>query len=87
MSCHPEVKNGATVLQRVEYTYYQNVTTPSTDIGTTGDLVQVKVSRDASNDTPGTLSIVRYTQYRYSSGSKLKAVYDHDAIRRPSSAP
>ena len=77
-----EIKNGATVLQRVEYTYYQNVTSPSTDIGTTGDLVQVKVSSDASNDTPGTLSIVRHTQYRYSSGSKLKAVYDHDAVQR-----
>ncbi|MEZ6032023.1 MAG: RHS repeat-associated core domain-containing protein [Planctomycetaceae bacterium] len=77
-----EIKDGTTVLERVEYTYYQNVTTPSTDIGTTGDLVQVKVSRDATNDTPGTLSIVRYTQYRYSAGSKLKTIFDHDAIQR-----
>jgi hypothetical protein len=77
-----EIKDGTTVLERVEYTYYQNVTSPSTDIGTTGDLVQVKVSRDASADTPGTLSIVRYTQYRYSAGSKLKTIFDHDAIQR-----
>ncbi|MEZ6032063.1 MAG: RHS repeat-associated core domain-containing protein [Planctomycetaceae bacterium] len=77
-----EIKDGTTVLEKVEYTYYQNVTSPSTDIGTTGDLVQVKVSRDATADTPGTLSIVRYTQYRYSAGSKLKAVFDHDAIHR-----
>ncbi|MFO0425233.1 MAG: DUF6531 domain-containing protein, partial [Planctomyces sp.] len=77
-----EIKDGTTVLEKAEYTYYQNATTPSTDIGTTGDLVQVKISRDATGDTPGTLSVIRYTQYRYSAGSKLKAVFDHDAIQR-----
>ncbi|WP_339910566.1 RHS repeat-associated core domain-containing protein [Symmachiella dynata] len=77
-----EVKDGATVLQEVEYTYYGDVTSPSTDIGSSGDLVQVKVSRDASDDTPGDLSIVRYTQYRYDSNSRLKAIFDHGDIQR-----
>ncbi len=49
---------------------------------TPGDLIEVQVSQKASGDPPGTLSIVRYTQYRYTSGSKLKAVYEHDAIQR-----
>ena len=78
-----EIKNaGGTVLEKVEYTYYENVTTPSTDIGATADLVQVKVSRQVPGDSAGTFSYVRYTQYRYSTGSKLKAVYDHEAIQR-----
>ncbi|MEX2027082.1 MAG: hypothetical protein WEH44_07270, partial [Pirellulaceae bacterium] len=79
-----EIKNagGTVVLEKVEYTYYENVTSPSTDIGTTGDLVQVKVSRQVPGDSSGTFSYVRYTQYRYSSGSTLKAVYNHDAIQR-----
>ncbi len=70
------------LLQQVDYTYYQGVTSPSTDLGTTNDLVQVKVSKKATNDTAGTLSIVRYTQYRYTSGSRLKAVYEHDDVQR-----
>jgi hypothetical protein len=70
------------VLERVEYTYYQDVTSASTDLGNVGDLVQVKVSKKATADTGTTLSIVRYTQYRYGAGSNLKAVYEHDAIQR-----
>ncbi len=77
-----EIKDGTTVLQRVEYTYYEDVATPSADLGSSGDLVQVKVSRRATKDTGTTLSIVRYTQYRYNTGSQLKAVYAHDAIQR-----
>ncbi|MCA9077796.1 MAG: hypothetical protein KDA93_22405, partial [Planctomycetaceae bacterium] len=75
-----EVKNALSVLiAQVDYTYYGGVTTPSTDLGSSGDLVQVKVSKA---DTSGTLSIVRYTQYRYDANSNLKAVYEHDAIQR-----
>jgi len=72
------------VIEQVNYTYYQDVTSPSTDLGASGDLVQVKVSKQATTDSPGTMSIVRYTQYRYSSASpgNLKAVYENDAIQR-----
>jgi RHS repeat-associated protein len=71
------------LLKQVDYTYYQNVTSPSTDLGTTNDLVQVKVSRKSTTDTGSTLSIVRYIQYRYNgTTSQLKAVYQHDAIQR-----
>ena len=71
------------LLEQVTYTYYQHVTSPSSDLGTSGDLVQVQVSKKATTDTGGTLSIVRYTQYRYSGTShNLKAVYQHDAIQR-----
>jgi RHS repeat-associated protein len=71
------------LLQQVNYTYYQDVTSPSSDLGHAGDLVQVQVSKHATADAPGTLSIVRYTQYRYSGTSgNLKAVYEHDAIQR-----
>src|ERR1700733_975154 len=71
------------LLEQVNYTYKQDVTSPSSDLGTTGDLVQVQVSKKATTDTGSTLSIVRYTQYRYSgTTSNLKAVYEHDAIQR-----
>jgi hypothetical protein len=71
------------VLEQAEYTYYDDVTSPSTDLGGSGDLVQVKVSKRATTDTGSTVSIVRYTQYRYYSPlSNLKAVYEHDAIQR-----
>jgi hypothetical protein len=69
--------SSANVLQRVEYTYYDDVTSPSSDIGVTGELVQVKISKRATTDRGSTVSIVRYTQYRYS--SSVKAVYEHDA--------
>jgi RHS repeat-associated protein len=72
-----------TLLQQANYTYYENVTNPSTNLGTTGDLVQVQVSTKATTDPAGTLSIVRYTQYRYSgTTSNVKAVYENDAIQR-----
>ncbi|HEV8072384.1 MAG TPA: RHS repeat-associated core domain-containing protein [Planctomycetaceae bacterium] len=70
------------LLQQVNYTYYQNVTSPG-NLGHGGDLVQVQVSKKATTDTGSTLSIVRYTQYRYSGSSgNIKAVYEHDAIQR-----
>jgi RHS repeat-associated protein len=70
------------VLQQVNYTYYQSG--DSTDVSqNTNDLVQVQVSQQATGDAPGTMSIVRYTQYRYfGTTSNLKAVYQHDAIQR-----
>lgn len=84
-----EVKNGSsTVIQKVEYTYYGNVTSPSSDIGSAGDLVQIKVSRLASDRTNWT---VRYTQYRYHTGTtgtrdgsthQVKMVLESDAIER-----
>ncbi len=78
-----EVKNASSVLiQQADYTYYDDVTTPSTDLGSSGDLVQVKMSSRTTADTAGTLSIVRYTQYRYDAASRLKAVYEHDALQR-----
>src|SRR5207244_309786 len=71
-------------------TYYGNVTGPSTDLGSTGDLVQVKTSRLASDNT---LSVTRYTQYRYFKSSdsdgrqhQLKMVLEPDAVQRITSA-
>ena len=72
-----------TLLKQINYTYYQNVTSPSTDIGSGNDLVQVQVSTRATTDTGTTLSIVRYTQYRYTSTSQLTAVFNNDAIQLP----
>jgi len=84
-----EVLNGSSaVIQKAEYTYYGNVTSPASDLGTTNTLVQVKVSKLASDGTTWT---VRYTQYRYYAatsgvrdGSKyqLKMVLESDAIER-----
>lgn len=82
--------DGTNADQKVEYTYYDEVTSPSTDIGSTGDLVQVKASRLASDGTSWT---ERYTQYRYyrdtdSDGKahQLKAVLESDAIQRVNDA-
>lgn len=71
------VKEGTELLEEVEYTYRHYVSGASTDIGTTGDLVQVKNSiRDsASNWTHS------YTQYRYDNSSRLKGVYHNTAIQ------
>jgi YD repeat-containing protein len=70
-------------LEQVNYTYYQNVSSPSSSIGSSNDLVQVQVSKHATTDPAGTMSIVRYTQYRYNgTTSQLKAVYNNDAIQR-----
>jgi RHS repeat-associated protein len=81
---HVQLKDASgNLLEQVNYTYYQDVTSPSTDLGHSGDLVQVQVSKKATTDTGSTLSIVRYTQYRYSGTSgNLKAVYQHDSIQR-----
>ncbi len=74
----------ANLLAQIDYTFYQDVTGGvSTDLGGTDNLVQVKVSRKATKDASGTLSIVRYTQYRYTSDRRyVKAIYEHDAIMR-----
>jgi hypothetical protein len=79
-----QVKDASSTVQaQVNYTYYQDVSGASTDLGTTNDLVQVSVSTRATTDTGSTLSIVRYTQYRYNgTTSNLKAVYENDAIQR-----
>lgn len=82
-----EIKNGAsTVLSDVEYTYYDDVSSPSSDIGSSGDLVQVRTRR---RDSANSAWITRYTQYRYytnaSSDGKehqLKCVIESDAIQR-----
>ena len=90
-----------TLLMRAVYTYWDDVddahpTEDLTDLGHTGCLVQVKVSRRASNDTGTNLSIERYTQYRYYlnnfdlgeagradyGAGALKAVFDHDAVQQ-----
>lgn len=82
-------------IARVDYKYYQDVSGGvSADLGAADDLVQVKVSQRATKDTGSTLSIVRYTQYRYfylskptgGYSSNLKAVYEHDAIQRAMAA-
>ncbi len=86
-----EIKNASsTVIAKVEYTYYGNVTNPSTDLGSDGDLVQVKVSR---RDSASTGWIVRTMQYRYYNSSsidgkphQLKAVLEPDAVLRITSA-
>ncbi len=76
-----EVKNtSAVVIAQVEYTYYDDVTSPSTDLGSSGDLVQVKVSQDASVGSPGNLLIKRDTQYRYDSNSSITAIFDNDSL-------
>jgi hypothetical protein len=78
-----------TTIAKVEYTY--RLTTGNDDLGSSGDLTQVKVSHKASFDYSGSsFSIVRFTQYRYypSGGTsdgqihQLKAVYEADAIER-----
>jgi len=75
-----DVDDNNTVIMKVKYTYFKSSTPDShhSDVGDTGDLVQVKVSRLA---TDGTNWIDRYTQYRYDN-DKLKAVYEADAIER-----
>ena len=84
-------KASATVIQKTEYAYYGNVTSPHDDIGKDGDLVQIKSSRLASD---GSTWISRYTQYRYiRSGSstagrphQMRLVLGPDAIDRITSA-
>ena len=86
-----EMLDGSAVaMQKVEYTYFNEVSSGSSDLGSTGDLVQVKTSVKASN---GTDWIEQYTQYRYyksdSANGKqhqLKSVFEADAIQRAISA-
>lgn len=77
-----------TLIKKVEYIYFEDSELwgdaehePSFDVGDIGDLVCVKVSTRAAGDT-GTLSIIRYTMYRYEPGSRLKGVFNHAAIMR-----
>lgn len=74
-----------TVVLKVFYTYFDPVTHDA-DLGSAGDLVQVKVS---SKPTQGSTWIDRYTQYRYYVDSDtdgddhdLKYVFESDAIER-----
>ena len=79
-----EVQDGSSnVIEKAEFTYDETadnlVTTPSTELGDTGDLVQVKVS---TIDSAGSGWIVRHTQYRYGAHHQLKMVLESDAIQR-----
>jgi RHS repeat-associated protein len=79
-----QVKQGTTVVQEADYTYHGDVDSGIyASLGSDKDLVQVKVSKQASD---GSLSIIRCTQYRYYTDtnrvSRVKAVYESDAIDR-----
>ena len=71
-----EVQKNSSAFMKVEYTYLDSAV-HSPDLGSAGDLVQVKTSRLASN---GTDWIDRFIHYRYESGSRLKGIYRHDGI-------
>ncbi|MCA9265606.1 MAG: hypothetical protein KDA60_17215, partial [Planctomycetales bacterium] len=77
------VVSGSVLILAVAYTYYGETGVPTnTDLGASGDLIQVQVLRRATdlNVYPG---IVRTTQYRYQGDTgRLKAVYESDAIQR-----
>ena len=73
-----------TLLGQVDYTYY--TAGHSTDVGSDGDLVQVKTQQA---DSSGSNWIVHYTQYRYyrsgdpnGAAHLLKAVFESDAVQR-----
>jgi RHS repeat-associated protein len=69
--------------KNVEYVYFDDVTAASSQAGSAGDLVHVKVSQRAPGDpTAGPLSIVNHTLYRYGSSSRVKGVYEHAAVMR-----
>ncbi|MFV1965072.1 MAG: RHS repeat-associated core domain-containing protein [Pirellulaceae bacterium] len=68
-----------TLLMKAKYTYYDDVAGNPTHLGQSGDLVEIKTSQLVSD---GTAWIERYTQYRYGSQSRLKAVYKAEAIQR-----
>lgn len=69
---------GGTPIKKVEYDYYGEAGGESTDVGTTGDLILVEYSTLMHDSTYE----VRYTQYRYFSDHRLKAVYSSGAIER-----
>lgn len=90
-----EVSKSSTVIAKAEYTYYGTYGGANSSLGSTGDLLQVKVSKKASGDTGGTFSIVRCTQYRYylpedviggnndaGEQHQLKMVFESDALQR-----
>ncbi|MCA9217073.1 MAG: hypothetical protein KDB27_28590, partial [Planctomycetales bacterium] len=68
--------------QSVTYEYFGNGS-PHSDVGSNGDLVQVKTEKDNSS---GSSDIVRYTQYRYYSTSggehQMKMVFEPEAMER-----
>lgn len=81
---------GGTLLKDVTYTYFDSEL-HSTDVGSDGDLVQVRTRELKSGGSPkdSTDWIVRVTQYRYyrsgdSDGAAhlLKAVFEPDAVQR-----
>ena len=74
-----EINKGFTVIAQAEYTYKGNGSYDS-DLGTDGDLVQVKVSHKDSGDTGADFSIVRYTQYRYFSLADTAEDVDGDGV-------
>ena len=81
-----ELRTGATTATRfkvVDYTYF-NSYEHSADLGSDGDLIQVKTSALKTGGNPDTAGdwVVRYEQYRYGSYGLLKAVYKSDAIAR-----
>ncbi|MCA9264273.1 MAG: hypothetical protein KDA60_10515, partial [Planctomycetales bacterium] len=80
------VASGGSTILVVVYTYYGETGVPAnSDLGTSGDLVQVQVLRHVTDSaaTGDDEYIVRTTQYRYDgTSSRVKAVYESDAIQR-----
>lgn len=74
------------IFAKVNYTYYGESLgfTPSTDTGSIGDLIQVETLLRTSEDSAevGNVWQKSYTQYRYFSDHKLKAIYSSGAIDR-----
>jgi RHS repeat-associated protein len=92
ISVYAGANAGTTLLQQAQYMYFDSAVdesavaiNASSDVGQSGDLIQVKVIRRATNDTGSNLSLVRTTQYRYFVGEndhQIKAVIESDAIER-----
>lgn len=105
ISVHAGPLTSDTLVQHAEYLYFNSLRDSedheiylSSDVGSTGDLVQVRVRKRATADSgnaPEDLSIVRVTQYRYYNGDtespennygqnqhQLKAVFEADAVER-----
>lgn len=70
---------GNTPIKTVEYTYYgEESYYASSDIGSTGDLVEVKVTEEMSDGNDE----VRITQYRYDQSHRITHIFEPDAIDR-----
>jgi hypothetical protein len=94
ISVYAGANASTTLLQQAQYMYFDSAVdasataiNASSDVGQSGDLIQVKIKRRATNDTGSNLSLVRTTQYRYHNGSdgsshQLKSVFEADAIQR-----